>query len=67
LHSRVASEAPCQHSTFYSDDRLRGKPVRVRFTWSNITANSAHWEQVFSPDGGKTREVNWITDFKRPR
>jgi len=52
--------------TFYADDTLRGKTVRVRFTWSNITASSAHWEQAFSPDGGKTWEVNWITDFKRP-
>jgi hypothetical protein len=51
--------------TFYSDDTLRGKTVRVRFTWSNITATSAHWEQAFSPDGGKTWEVNWIADFKR--
>jgi hypothetical protein len=39
----------------------------VRFVWSNITADSAHWEQAFSPDGGKSWEVNWITDFKRAR
>jgi hypothetical protein len=52
---------------FYADDTLRGKPVRVRFTWSNITANSAHWEQAFSPDGGKTWELNWVTDFSRAK
>jgi hypothetical protein len=52
--------------TFYSDDTLRGKPIRVRFVWSNITTASARWEQAFSPDGGKTWEVNWVTDFKRP-
>ena len=52
---------------FYADDTLRGKPVRVRFIWSNITANSAHWEQAFSPDGGKTWEVNWVTDFSRAK
>jgi hypothetical protein len=51
--------------TFYAHDTLRGKPIRVRFTWSKITATSAHWEQAFSPDGGQTWEVNWTMEFKR--
>jgi hypothetical protein len=50
---------------FYADDTLRGKPIRVRFIWSRITRNSAHWEQAFSADGGKTWETNWTTDFRR--
>ncbi len=51
--------------TFYSDDTLRGKPIKVRFTWSGITATAAHWEQAYSGDGGKTWETNWISDFTR--
>jgi hypothetical protein len=51
--------------TFHADDTLRGKPIRVRFIWSQITPTSAHWEQAFSPDGGKTWETNWITDFRK--
>jgi hypothetical protein len=51
--------------TFYSDDTLRGKPIRVRFIWSHMTRDSAHWEQAFSPDGGETWETNWISDFTR--
>jgi hypothetical protein len=51
--------------TFYADDTLRGKPIRVRFVWSHITPTSARWEQAFSADGGKTWEVNWTTDFER--
>jgi hypothetical protein len=51
--------------TFYSDDTLRGKPIRVRFIWSHMTQSTAHWEQAFSPDGGQTWETNWITDFTR--
>jgi hypothetical protein len=51
--------------TFYSDDTLRGKPVRLRITWSHITSTSARWEQALSPDGGRTWETNWISDFQR--
>ena len=42
-----------------------GRSILVRFVWSDITANSAHFEQSFSDDGGKTWEVNWITDQRR--
>jgi hypothetical protein len=51
--------------TFYSDDTLRGKPIRVRYTWSHITPRSAQWEQAYSPDGGTTWETNWHMDFER--
>jgi len=51
--------------SFYSDDSLRGKPIKVRFTWSGITATAAHWEQAFSGDGGKTWETNWTADFSK--
>jgi hypothetical protein len=53
--------------TFYADDMLRGKPIRVRFLWSHITPTSARWEQAFSADGGKTWEVNWTTQFERAK
>jgi hypothetical protein len=51
--------------TFYADDTLRGKPIKVRFVWSDITPNSAHWEQAYSGDGGKTWEVNWSQVLQR--
>lgn len=50
---------------FCNDDTLRGKPIKVCFTWSAITPTTAHWEQAFSPDGGKTWETNWVMDLKR--
>jgi hypothetical protein len=51
--------------TFYSDYVDHGKPMRVRFTWSHITPASAHWEQAYSADAGKTWETNWIMEFRR--
>jgi hypothetical protein len=50
---------------FNGDDELNGRPIKVRFTWSEITANSARWEQAFSPDDGATWEVNWTMHFSR--
>lgn len=51
--------------TFYAEDTLRGKPVRVKTIWSHITPTSARWEQSYSSDGGKTYELNWTSDFQR--
>ena len=51
--------------TLYGEDNLDGKPIRVRFTWSQMTSASAHWEQAYSADGGKTWETNWQVDYQR--
>lgn len=50
---------------FYSQEFFEGKSIFCRIVWSEITPNSCHWEQAFSTDGGKTWEVNWISDFER--
>ena len=50
---------------FEGDDNFNGRPIRVYFQWSEITATSARWEQAFSTDGGTTWEVNWIMHFTR--
>jgi hypothetical protein len=42
-----------------------GRAILVRFVWSKTNTNSPHFEQSFSEDGGKTWEVNWITDQTR--
>ena len=53
--------------TFYADDTLRGKPIKVRFTWSKITKTTAAWEQAYSADDGKTWETNWSQKLERTR
>ncbi|BAV95537.1 NIPSNAP family protein [Lysobacter enzymogenes] len=42
-----------------------GRPVRARFVWSGIGANTAHWHQQFSVDGGATWETNWHMWLRR--
>jgi hypothetical protein len=53
------------HGEFYDQEPLNGRAIFVRFIWSDTTSNSPHFEQSFSDDGGKTWEVNWITDQTR--
>jgi len=50
---------------FYDQEEFNGRTIFVRYIWSRITPNTAHFEQSFSTDGGKTWEVNWITDQTR--
>ncbi len=50
---------------FFAQDTINGKVVLIRFAWTNMDTNSPHFEQSFSDDGGKTWEVNWITDQTR--
>lgn len=54
------------HGEFYAQDMYSNKTVFVRFDWTGTTSSSPHFEQSFSEDGGKTWEVNWITDQTRP-
>jgi len=61
-----ADEADGQRiGTFSGVDEYEGRPVRVRFRWSQISANTAHWQQAFSPDDGATWETNWHMWFRR--
>ena len=47
---------------FYNQQIYEGRAIYARFVWSGVSSNSPHFEQAFSTDGGKTWEVNWITD-----
>jgi len=61
----MAGEFKNGRGEFYDQELWKGRSVYVRFIWSGITPNSAHFEQSYSDDGGKTWEVNWITDQTR--
>jgi len=50
---------------FYDQEEFDGRSIIVRYVWSDVTPTSAHFEQSFSPDGGKTWEPNWISTITR--
>jgi len=50
---------------FFDMEMFEGRMILVRYVWSQITPKSAHFEQSYSTDGGKTWEANWITDQTR--
>ena len=53
------------HGDFYTTDTINGKVVLIRFDWTRMSSGTPHFEQAFSPDGGKTWETNWITNQTR--
>jgi hypothetical protein len=50
---------------FFNQESFNGRAIFVRFIFSDITANTFHFEQAFSDDGGKTWEVNWVANFTK--
>ena len=51
--------------TFYGDDQLDGRPIKVRFVITRHGRDTARFEQAFSDDGGLTWETNWIAVDRR--
>lgn len=50
---------------FFDQEPWKDRAVFVRFIWSKTDTKSPHFEQSYSDDGGKTWEVNWITNQTR--
>jgi len=50
---------------FYDQEEYKGRAILVRYVWTDISPKSARMEQSFSPDGGKSWEVNWICELSR--
>lgn len=52
---------------FYDHESWNGKPIVVRFVIIPQGKDNIRFEQAFSPDDGKTWEMNWIaTDTRVP-
>lgn len=44
---------------FYAQDHFNGRAILIRGVWSGITADSHHYEESYSDDGGRS----WHTAF----
>lgn len=50
---------------FYCKDVFNGKPILVMFKWDKTDPNNPVWSQAFSPDNGKTWEMNFTNTSHR--
>ncbi|HEY1992321.1 MAG TPA: hypothetical protein VGH71_07645 [Gammaproteobacteria bacterium] len=61
----VVGEFKDGRGEFYDQEPYAGRLILVRFSVSDISADSCHFEQAFSADGGKTWETNFIVSETR--
>jgi hypothetical protein len=50
---------------FHGEDTYNDRPIRVHFAWYRLGPHTARWEQRFSPDDGRSWELNWVMDLTR--
>ena len=48
---------------FFDAEDFGDRPIVVRYVWTRPTPTTARMEQSFSPDWGRTWELNWICDL----
>ena len=51
--------------SFFAEDMLEGRPVKLRFLWLGTDSQTPRWEQALSEDDGASWETNWTMDFER--
>jgi hypothetical protein len=65
LDQPVVGQFTDKRGEFYGEDTYNDRQIYVRNIWLNISPTAARWEQSWSDDGGKTWEVNWISELSR--
>jgi hypothetical protein len=59
LTAPLVGEFRGNRAEFFGQEVVNGRTILVRFVISAITPDSAIFEQFFSPDGGRSWELNW--------
>ena len=67
LTSPMYGEFKDGRGVFFGTDTLGDRTILVRFVISDISEDSARFEQAYSDDGGATWEYNWIAVDTRIR
>lgn len=65
MSTPVTGEFKQGRGEFYSLETVDGRIVLARFIITQKSRDKIHFEQSFSPDGGKTWEANWIAEDTR--
>src|SRR6185437_12559673 len=63
--TRMLGDFAQGRGVFYDRETINGRAVEVRNIYSGATADTYHFEQAFSSDGGKTWETNFIANLTR--
>lgn len=61
----VVGQFTGKRGEFFDQEEWKGRAILVRYVWLDISPHAARMEQSFSPDGGKSWEVNWICELSR--
>ena len=52
---------------FFCKDTFEGKPILVVFIWDRTDKDNPVWSQAFSPDNGRTWEMNLTNTSHRKK
>ena len=66
MHGRWEGEPGERRCRLVGDELPQGgRPTRMTYEWSDITATDARWQQAYSVDDERTWEKNWEMRFHR--
>ena len=66
VHGRWEGEPGERRCRLVGDELPQGgRPTRMTYEWSDITATDARWQQAYSVDEERTWEKNWEMRFHR--